>query len=93
MATPIMNRAQRAARRLEIAAAYAANEAAEDIAQRYGMSVNHVYQVARAAGISRPTGRRAVWPDCPPELEPEYRRLRVTYRYRAATARQMLEAA
>jgi hypothetical protein len=38
-------------------------------------------------------GRPRTWPDCPQHLRSEYNRLRRTYGFRAAVARQILEGA
>lgn len=47
--------------------------------------------VARRA--SDKIGRKAVWPDCPPNLRPEYMRLRKSFNIPAAEARRVLEGA
>lgn len=46
--------------------------------------------VGRAKGAK--TGRKPVWPDCPPELRSEYMRLRKNKFIPAADARRLLEA-
>lgn len=48
-------------------------------------------EMKRRRGIN--SGRKGAWPDCPPNLQAEYKRLQGSYNIPAAEARRMLEQA
>lgn len=100
-------RAEKADRNARIFAAYRAGALRADLAKQHGLTLDGLNSLLARHGVhldpaehyrrlqigrsrSR-SGRRPVWPDCPPELRSEYQRLRVSYGLRAAEARALLE--
>ncbi len=76
-----------------IRASVLAGERYRTIAGRYDVSERVISIIAERNGFARKRGKPPVWPDCPPDLRPEYRRIQKSYRISAPDARKLLEAA
>jgi len=95
---------ERIARDRAILAAHQAGQSQERIAKALGMSPSGVSRAlsrldarlppeatkARALAAHRRTGRKPIWPDCPPHLERTYRAVRAVIG--SAAAREQLLA-
>lgn len=88
-------------RNRSIVSAYQSGVEYSDLAKRFGITVSRICKIIGRYGArlndeqrhqryGARTYRRAVWPDCPPHLQREYRRLRQIVG--APEARRQLEA-
>lgn len=76
--------------RADILAAYCAGEKVEHIAARFDVTTRTVHRYAAEAKVQRRQGRPQVWPDCPPDVRPQF--LRLARKVGAHEARKALEA-
>lgn len=87
----IITHAERARRREVIRKEIEAGADLPVLAERFGITVRYVRQIAQDAGLAHPTGRPRIWRECPEHLIPDYDFMIRRKHIPAAEARRILE--